>query len=208
MSSVARFTERSRKSSRNTTVVQIVVICPPDKERGEEICAVVVPAVATGDVPSDAKEPTAWARERLGRDKYPRCIEVLPSLPVGSSHKVLKRELREELVSAGGDHIVSVAGPVRRSSKRPSSEPPEAHGEIVARACGAPAPTPSHDADVVPRGADADVPLIRCDEQRAASDAKSSCCAPSAKAWTSSTKAWASPAASSSPPCTRWDGEP
>ncbi|MFD5223513.1 hypothetical protein ACFWMH_38320 [Streptomyces tendae] len=61
-----------------------MVICPPDKERGEEICAVVVPAVTTGDVPSDAREPTAWARERLGRDKYPRRIEVLPSLPVAT----------------------------------------------------------------------------------------------------------------------------
>jgi len=45
------------------------------------------------------EEPTedeliAWSRERLGRHKYPRHVRFVDELPLGPSHKVLKRELR------------------------------------------------------------------------------------------------------------------
>ena len=36
----------------------------------------------------------AWARERLAGHKYPRVVHVVDELPVGPTHKVLKRELR------------------------------------------------------------------------------------------------------------------
>ena len=49
-------------------------------------------ALAAG--PLDADELIAWSREHLGRHKYPRRVEVLDALPMGPSHKVLKRELR------------------------------------------------------------------------------------------------------------------
>jgi long-chain acyl-CoA synthetase len=42
----------------------------------------------------DADELVAWSREQLGRHKYPRRVEVVEALPMGPSHKVLKRELR------------------------------------------------------------------------------------------------------------------
>ena len=42
----------------------------------------------------DADELIAWSREHLGGHKYPRRVEVLEALPLGPSHKVLKRELR------------------------------------------------------------------------------------------------------------------
>ncbi|MEV7225974.1 long-chain fatty acid--CoA ligase [Polymorphospora sp. NPDC051019] len=79
--------------ARHPAVAQVAVIGVPDPVHGEEICAVVVPDPAA-DPPPDAEELIAWARERLGRHKYPRRIRFLERLPLGPSHKVLKRELR------------------------------------------------------------------------------------------------------------------
>jgi long-chain acyl-CoA synthetase len=74
---------------RHPSVAQVAVIGVPDEEKGEEICAVVV-----ASAPVDGDELIAWSREQLGRHKYPRRVEVLDALPMGPSHKVLKRELR------------------------------------------------------------------------------------------------------------------
>lgn len=73
-------------------VAQVAVIGVPDDIHGEEICAVVVPRAGVKFPP--AAEFIAWGRERLGRHKYPRRLELAESLPIGPSHKVLKRELR------------------------------------------------------------------------------------------------------------------
>lgn len=73
---------------------QVAVIGLPDDEKGEEVCAVVVPAAGRVVVEADV---VSWARERLGAHKYPRRIEVVEQLPLGPSHKVLKRELRAQL---------------------------------------------------------------------------------------------------------------
>ncbi len=77
--------------NRHPRVAQVAVIGLPDPEQGEEICAVVVPGPGE---PLDPAELVAWSREHLGRHKYPRRVEVLEALPMGPSHKVLKRELR------------------------------------------------------------------------------------------------------------------
>ncbi len=79
---------------RHPDVAQVAVVGVPDAERGEEVCAVVVP---TEGRHVDAETLVPWAREQLGRHKYPRLVEVVPSLPMGPSHKVLKRELRAQL---------------------------------------------------------------------------------------------------------------
>lgn len=78
--------------SRHPDVGQVAVIGVPDAERGEEICAVVVPRPGHS---VDVDALLAWGRERLGRHKYPRLVRVVPELPMGPSQKVLKRELRQ-----------------------------------------------------------------------------------------------------------------
>ncbi|GGM76837.1 long-chain fatty acid--CoA ligase [Dactylosporangium sucinum] len=80
--------------ARHPGVVQVAVIGVPDEVHGEEICAVVVPD------PQAAPTETAlieWSRERLGKHKYPRRVRFVDELPLGPSHKVLKRELRRRI---------------------------------------------------------------------------------------------------------------
>jgi long-chain acyl-CoA synthetase len=74
---------------RHPAVAQVAVIGVPDDRMGEEVCAVVV-----ADGPLEAEDLVTWSREQLGRHKYPRRVEVIEALPLGPSHKVLKRELR------------------------------------------------------------------------------------------------------------------
>ncbi len=83
--------------ARHPGVAQVAVIGVPDPVQGEEVCAVVVPA-PEGSV--SAEELVAWSREQLGGHKYPRRVEILDALPMGPSHKILKRELRTRY--AGG----------------------------------------------------------------------------------------------------------
>jgi long-chain acyl-CoA synthetase len=78
---------------RHPGVAQVAVIGLPDEERGEEVCAVVIRAEGEE---LDADALVDWSREQLGRHKYPRRVEVVEELPVGPSHKVLKRELRKQ----------------------------------------------------------------------------------------------------------------
>ncbi|GIH14524.1 long-chain-fatty-acid--CoA ligase [Rugosimonospora africana] len=72
-------------------IVQVAVIGVPDETHGEEIWAV---AVLDKDTSLTEDELVAWSREQLGRHKYPRQVRFVDELPVGPSHKVLKRELR------------------------------------------------------------------------------------------------------------------
>ena len=79
---------------RHPAVAQVAVIGVP----GEEVCAVVIPNESGG---FDSARFIEWARERLGRHKYPRRVEVVDELPLGPSHKVLKRELRSQFSGQG-----------------------------------------------------------------------------------------------------------
>jgi long-chain acyl-CoA synthetase len=78
--------------ARHPDVAQVSVVGLPDEARGEEICAAVVLRSDAATTPEDV---TAWARERLGKHKYPRVVRFLAELPLGPSGKILKRELRE-----------------------------------------------------------------------------------------------------------------
>ncbi|GGL19098.1 long-chain-fatty-acid--CoA ligase [Mangrovihabitans endophyticus] len=84
--------------ARHPAVTQVAVIGLPDDVHGEEICAVVVPE--PGQVTED--ELIAWSKEKLGRHKYPRQIRFVDELPLGPSHKVLKRELRRTFGKQSG----------------------------------------------------------------------------------------------------------
>jgi long-chain acyl-CoA synthetase len=75
--------------ARHPAILQVAVIGLPDETHGEEICAVIVPS---GQLDTD--ELREWAKERLGRHKYPREYRIVDELPLGPSGKVLKRELR------------------------------------------------------------------------------------------------------------------
>ncbi|MEV0343500.1 long-chain fatty acid--CoA ligase [Nocardia sp. NPDC050713] len=66
----------------------VAVIGLPDETYGEEICAVVV-----AGAPLTADQVIAFGRKRLAKHKYPRRVEFVDQLPLGPSHKVLKREL-------------------------------------------------------------------------------------------------------------------
>jgi long-chain acyl-CoA synthetase len=80
--------------ARHPEVAQVAVVGLPDDDVGEEVCAVVVPQPGAD---LDPQALTEWARERLGGHKYPRQVRIVPELPLGPSHKVLKRELRRRL---------------------------------------------------------------------------------------------------------------
>jgi long-chain acyl-CoA synthetase len=79
--------------ARHPAIAQVAVIGIPDDVHGEEICAVVL-LDRTADTKPSEEELIAWSRERLGRHKYPRHVRFVDDLPLGPSHKVLKRELR------------------------------------------------------------------------------------------------------------------
>jgi len=81
-------------------VAQVAVVGLPDATYGEEICAVVVP-VPGADTEKMPEAVIGWSRERLGKHKYPRRIEVVETFPLGPSGKVLKREITRTLVEDG-----------------------------------------------------------------------------------------------------------
>ncbi|MFX0592710.1 long-chain-fatty-acid--CoA ligase [Melissospora conviva] len=83
--------------ARHPAVGQVAVIGVPDPVHGEEVCAVVVPAAREGEPALTAEALVDWCREQLGRHKYPRQVRFVTQLPVGPSHKVLKRELRRTI---------------------------------------------------------------------------------------------------------------
>jgi long-chain acyl-CoA synthetase len=78
-------------------LTEVAVIGVPDDVHGEEIVAVVV----NGDAVPSAEEILAYGKEHLGRHKYPRRVEFVDALPLGPSHKVLKRELRDRFGKPG-----------------------------------------------------------------------------------------------------------
>ena len=66
------------------------VIGVPHESHGEEIKAFVIlkpGASATAD------EIVAWGKEQMAAYKYPRVVEIVESLPMTATGKILKREL-------------------------------------------------------------------------------------------------------------------
>jgi long-chain acyl-CoA synthetase len=66
------------------------VVGVPHDSHGEEIKAFVIPAEGAT---IDPDQLVAWCREQMATYKYPRIIELVPSLPMTATGKILKREL-------------------------------------------------------------------------------------------------------------------
>ncbi len=73
-------------------VGMVAVIGVPHEVHGEEVKAVIVPKPGAT---LDADEIIAWSRERMAAYKYPRIVEIVPSLPMTATGKILKRALRD-----------------------------------------------------------------------------------------------------------------
>ncbi|MDR7171461.1 long-chain acyl-CoA synthetase [Nocardia kruczakiae] len=86
-------TEVEEALLRHPKIAQVAVIGVPDENYGEEIVAVVVPA---GEL--SAEEVITYSREHVARYKYPRRVEFVSELPLGPTHKVLKRELKQRFM--------------------------------------------------------------------------------------------------------------
>jgi acyl-CoA synthetase (AMP-forming)/AMP-acid ligase II len=72
-------------------VSQVAVVGVPDDRLGEVGRAFVVPRAG---VTLDVDALRAWCRETMANYKVPRSFDVVESLPLNASGKVLKRELR------------------------------------------------------------------------------------------------------------------
>jgi len=72
-------------------VSQVAVIGVPDHRMGEVGKAFIIPRPGATIVPDDV---IAWSRENMANYKVPRYVEVVDSLPMNASGKILKVELR------------------------------------------------------------------------------------------------------------------
>ena len=86
--------EVERVLAEHPLVRQCAVVGAPDEEWGEAVVAFVVPAQPGALTEA---EVIAWVRTRLAGYKKPRRVEFVDSLPLGSSLKVLRHELRRGL---------------------------------------------------------------------------------------------------------------
>jgi long-chain acyl-CoA synthetase len=78
-------------------VAQAAVIGLPDARLGEVVHADVI--LSTGSQ-ATAEELIAHCREKLASYKCPQSIDIVTALPMNSTGKVLKRQLREQHVAA------------------------------------------------------------------------------------------------------------
>lgn len=80
-------------------VADVAVIGLPSERTGEEVVAVVVPAEGAS---VDGEAMQRWARERLSGYKAPRRIEIAKELPRSQIGKVLRRQVRNDLLAEEG----------------------------------------------------------------------------------------------------------
>lgn len=78
------------------SVTMVAVIGKPHDIHGEEIKAYVV----VKDNFNDADSLKSWCKERMADYKYPREIEFRDELPMTATGKILKKELKAELLSS------------------------------------------------------------------------------------------------------------
>jgi acyl-CoA synthetase (AMP-forming)/AMP-acid ligase II len=77
---------------RHPAIAQVAVVGVPDERLGEVGMAFVVPRPGE---PLDPEAIIAWCRDEFANYKVPRFVEIVDSLPLNATGKVLKYELRE-----------------------------------------------------------------------------------------------------------------
>jgi O-succinylbenzoic acid--CoA ligase len=82
-------------------VAAVCVVGLPHAEWGQQVAAVVVPRVKDG---LDAAQLLAFGRSRLAGYKQPRQIVFVEQLPITSSGKVQRREVRRRLIEELGEN--------------------------------------------------------------------------------------------------------
>ncbi|AJW43814.1 MULTISPECIES: AMP-binding protein [Ralstonia] len=83
--------------SRHPGIRQVAVTPLPDPDKGEVVCAHVVPM---NGVKLSEAELIAWSRENMAPYKVPRRVKFHDALPATATGKVLRRLLREEAIAA------------------------------------------------------------------------------------------------------------
>lgn len=76
---------------RHPAVSLAAVVGVPHEEHGEEVKAFVVRVQGDSTTEDDL---IAFCREHMAAYKYPRSVEFMDALPMTSTGKILKRELR------------------------------------------------------------------------------------------------------------------
>jgi Acyl-CoA synthetases (AMP-forming)/AMP-acid ligases II len=76
--------------STHPAVAMVAVFGVSHETHGQEIVAAITLMPGTS---AEAEELIAFTKEHVAAYKYPRRVEILESLPLGPSGKVLKREL-------------------------------------------------------------------------------------------------------------------
>jgi acyl-CoA synthetase (AMP-forming)/AMP-acid ligase II len=75
----------------NPRIAQVAVVGVPDERMGEVGAAFVIPRPGEDLTPSEVIE---WSRQAMANYKVPRRVEIVDTLPLNASGKVLKYELR------------------------------------------------------------------------------------------------------------------
>ena len=78
--------------STHPAIAQAAVVGVPDERMGEVCAAFVIPRAGEN---LDPPGVIAWSRDHMANYKVPRLVEVVDSLPMNASNKVLKFELRD-----------------------------------------------------------------------------------------------------------------
>jgi acyl-CoA synthetase (AMP-forming)/AMP-acid ligase II len=84
--------------ARHPAVADAAVLGRPDPTWGEAVHAVIIPVDGPAGQALSAEEVMAWCRDQLAHFKSPKSVEFAATFPRTTTGKVLKRELRAQLL--------------------------------------------------------------------------------------------------------------
>jgi acyl-CoA synthetase (AMP-forming)/AMP-acid ligase II len=85
--------------AQHPAVAQVAVAAAPDDLRGDEVVACIVPREAVSDAAELARGIVAWCLERLAYYKAPGYVAFVQAVPLTSTNKIQRGELRALAVS-------------------------------------------------------------------------------------------------------------